>query len=376
MTSPPVVTDERPVLRSLVGDVEQFVHDTFGQVPWRSASPNHRHLLDLDDVDRIVASAVRVPAIRMIQDGERIEPQRFCSTVRIGSTSLDDVADSRKVLDLYRRGATVVLQSLHRTWPPLSAWCVELEQELGWPVQANAYLTPPGERGLAPHCDGHDVLVLQLAGTKAWRVDGLDRLTLSVGEVLYLPAGTEHHAHTLDESSLHLTVGIHRPTAERIAKHAASMAMARAVPAGESAAQHIAALRVALQDVTDEEVVADLRRHPRIDDSGLLAAAARRPAIHGGTVIAATGPWTIESSPDDRVTMRWPSGVLELPERARPALDLLTAGTPVEVGCLPGLDAAERVVLARRLLDEGAAVSVRGPEGSDSDGADVPADPP
>jgi len=375
VTAPPVVTDERPVLRSLVGDVEQFLHTTFGQVPWRGTTPSHGHVLDLDDVDRIVASAVRVPAIRMIQDGERIAPQRFCSTVRIGSTSLDDVADVRKVLDLYRRGATIVLQSLHRTWPPVSAWCADLERELGWPVQANAYLTPPGERGLAPHRDGHDVLVLQQAGTKAWHVDGLDPLTLCVGEVLYLPAGTEHQAHTLDESSLHLTVGVHRPTAERIAKHAASMAMARAVPAGESPAQHIAALRVALQDVTDEEVVADLRRGPRIDESGLLAAAARRPAIDGRTVVAAAVPWTLEPSSDDRVTMRWPRGVLELPQRTRPALELLSAGTPVEVERLPGLDAAERVVLVRRLLDEGAAAPARGPTGPSS-GSDAPVDRP
>ena len=45
-------------------------------------------------------------------------------------------------------GATVVLQGLHRYWPPLRDLVAQLELELGHPCQANAYLTPPGRAGL------------------------------------------------------------------------------------------------------------------------------------------------------------------------------------------------------------------------------------
>ena len=37
-------------------------------------------------------------------------------------------------------------------------------------MQANAYLTPAGAAGLAPHHDTHDVFVLQVAGAKHWTV--------------------------------------------------------------------------------------------------------------------------------------------------------------------------------------------------------------
>ena len=67
-------------------------------------------------------------------------------------------------------GATLVLQALHRTWPPLVEFGARLAAELGHPVQINAYITPPQNQGFAPHYDVHDVFVLQIAGRKRWRI--------------------------------------------------------------------------------------------------------------------------------------------------------------------------------------------------------------
>lgn len=36
------------------------------------------------------------------------------------------------------------------------------------PVGCNAYLTPPGRQGFAPHSDDIDAFILQLEGTKRW----------------------------------------------------------------------------------------------------------------------------------------------------------------------------------------------------------------
>ena len=78
---------------------------------------------------------------------------------------LTGLVDARKVTDLFERGATVVLQGLHRYWPPLTRLVAELELALGHPSQANAYLTPPGSQGFAVHCDSHDVFVFQTHGS-------------------------------------------------------------------------------------------------------------------------------------------------------------------------------------------------------------------
>ena len=359
MTTVGTVTDDRPTLGSLVGDADQFLHSVYGHSPWLGWSPSAIGLFGIDDVDRIVTSAVRAPAIRMVRAGKRIPVSEFCSPTRIGSVTLDDVADARKVLDLFRGGATLVLQSLHRTWSPLSAWCADLEREIGWPVQANAYLTPGGESGLAPHTDRHDVLAIQLHGTKTWNVDDLGAIDLEPSDVLYLPAGFRHSAHTEARPSLHLTIGIHRPTPERIARTAASIAIERAPqPVGTTPEASVWLLRDALGNVDADATIARLRRPPRSHEQGLLASSITRPPITGTTMIQANGPWSV-SSIEDRVVLTWPAGQLHLPERARQSIEaLVDHAEPFPVGSLPGLDPNEQCVLARRLVDERAAILV------------------
>ena len=91
-----------------------------------------------------------------------------------------------------------------------------LELELGHPCQANAYLTPPGAQGFARHSDTHDVFVFQTHGRKQWEVvdsDGTVRdVLLEPGLSMYLPTGTPHSARSQDVMSLHVTLGINRPT--------------------------------------------------------------------------------------------------------------------------------------------------------------------
>lgn len=345
---------DRPVLGSITGDADTFLRCTFGRASWRARPNAPVEVFDLDDFDRIVSSAIRVPAIRMIRQGERIPPSEFCTPTRLGSTTVNDVADVRKVLDLVRGGASVVLQSLHRTWSPVSAWCAALERELGWPVQANAYLTPPGERGLSPHADGHDVLAIQVHGSKNWHVDGLGSFVLCDGDVLYVPAGCEHMASTKASASLHLTVGIHRPSGERVARRAASLAIERAHSiTGQAPGPSIRTLRDTLAGLDADTVVDGLRKRPRTHDAGLLATSMSRPATTATTRIVATAPWSVERV-GERVTITWPGGRLHLPTIAQAALERLNEGTPVAVDELPGLDLDSGIVLARRLLDEGA----------------------
>lgn len=45
-----------------------------------------------------------------------------------------------------------------------------LERQLGCLVGSNAYLTPKGSQGLAPHHDDVELWVVQTAGRKKWRL--------------------------------------------------------------------------------------------------------------------------------------------------------------------------------------------------------------
>ena len=352
------VTDDRAALRSIVGDGERFLADTFGKCPWTGSAAPLGSLFGVDDVDTIVASSVRVPAIRMVRGGERIPPSEFCSPTRIGSTTLTDTADARKVLDQIRRGATLVLQSLQRTWTPLVAWCCALERELGWPVQANAYLTPAHERGLARHADGHDVFAVQLHGSKWWDVDGIGEVRMAPGDVLYMPSGTHHVAETRDEPSLHMTLGVHRPDRERIERAALDIARARLdvrLADGASNDGDLRGLADELRSVSVPEALERLRRPPRVAPLGELAASIRRGTVDRSARIATRQPWELVELADG-ASLRWSRGHLHLPSRATAALRQLSSPGVgvVEVGALAGLEPDEQLVLARRLLDEGA----------------------
>jgi bifunctional lysine-specific demethylase and histidyl-hydroxylase NO66 len=352
------VTDGRATLCSIVGDGERFLADTFGRTPWTGSAASLDALFTVDDVDKIVASSVRAPAIRMVRGGERIPPSEFCSSTRIGSTTLGDTADARKVLDQFRRGATLVLQSLQRTWPPLIAWCCALERELGWPVQANAYLTPAHECGLARHADGHDVFAVQLHGSKWWDVDGIGGVCMAPGDVLYMPSGTHHVAETRHDPSLHLTLGVHRPDRERIERAALDIARQRLegrLDDGANDDGNIEHLADELRAVSVREALERLRRPPRVTPLGELAASIRRGTVDRSDRIAARHPWELVELAD-AASLYCSSGRLHLPSRATFALRQLShaRGRAVEVGALAGLEPDEQLVLARRLLDEGA----------------------
>lgn len=202
----------------LSGDAQAFCEKVWAsRVHLHHTDPDRLvGLLSFDDVDHLLTStAIRTPAVRLAQDGAVLARERYTRSATLQGQPLTGLVDARKVLDLFEGGATVVLQGLHRYWPPLSRLCAELELELGHPTQANAYLTPPGSQGFAVHSDSHDVFVFQTHGTKLWEVhqdgDAKDVL-LEPGLSMYLPTGTPHAARAQDTVSLHVTLGINQHT--------------------------------------------------------------------------------------------------------------------------------------------------------------------
>ncbi|GAB3830190.1 cupin domain-containing protein [Dactylosporangium cerinum] len=219
--------------------------DDFAERHWDRAPllsrrvDDYTDLLDLDDVDELLSRrGLRTPFVRMAQRGKVIAASRYTGGGGPGAEIGDQVHDER-VFELLNGGATLVLQGLHRIWPPLVDLAGGLGRELGVPVQINAYLTPPGNQGFATHYDTHAVFVLQVAGTKRWQVhppvvtDPVERqpwggradevaavaeeppvldAVLAPGDALYLPRGWLHAASALDDWSLHLTLGLRAPT--------------------------------------------------------------------------------------------------------------------------------------------------------------------
>jgi hypothetical protein len=296
-----------------------------------------------------------------------------------------------------------VLQALHRTWPPLVGFATTLSDEVGHPVQVNAYVTPPQNRGFAPHYDVHDVFVLQVAGRKHWTVHEpavrdplpdqpweqhrsavtaaanrtpLIDTVLEPGDALYLPRGTVHAARALGETSIHLTVGIHPVTRYQLVRHLLDAAqddpeLRTSLPMGTDLADpdvlaaHADATVRALRrylDTVDGTALADrvgaaLRRATRPEPIGPLAQLAAAETLTVRTPLRMrTGLHAAVTDGDSGVRLRLLDRDVTLPSQASEAVKTVVSGITFTPADLAGLDGEAQLDLCRRLLRDGVLV--------------------
>lgn len=334
-------------------------------------------LLSLDDVDHLLTSvALRTPALRVVKDGSVLPSSQFTRSATMAGSPLTGLVDSRRVLAHFDGGATVVLQGLHRYWPPLTRLVRELELALGHPCQANAYLTPPGSQGFARHSDSHDVFVFQTHGRKLWEiVDGGEEreVVLEPGLSMYLPTGTPHSARSQEHTSLHVTVGINQLTWREVLRKLGDRVLSderydARLPAGYPGdpsllagrlAEELAAFASGLGSL-DADVVAEERAGAFLTE--------RTPTLRGGlndlvaldslgddSVVErrATAACVLRRGPD-RLSLLLGDRELRMPLRLTEAMEFVRDNASFRVGELaPWLDAESRLVVARRLVREG-----------------------
>ena len=229
-----------PALQFLSGltDVEEFLSRHWETAPIHLGSERGAAPFTLDFMDAIRAATAEkaVELLGAVKDADRPPSDPFDP-------------DWPRV----RGGRSARVNAVHRFAPSLNAFRESLERELSHAVSVNLYVSPPASRGLDTHRDGHSVFVVQVAGSKRWRIwpragvplDHRPRvgfetyrqrpqdyrgtmagghildmgdeppeidLTLETGSVLYVPRGMPHEVWTEDDFSAHLTIGIHLTT--------------------------------------------------------------------------------------------------------------------------------------------------------------------
>lgn len=230
-----ILTDVRAtttVTRALIGgmEIEAFHREIREIRAFRFASAISRDQLNelygLARLEETLGSDASVAASVDIYDDGRLV--RLADMQRkSGKSYLRVVADS------FRKGSTIRVRELDQSDARLRSFVEEIEEYFVARSQINLYLTPPGRSGFPPHFDTTDVFVVQVLGSKGWRLfdqytnqvklplpeinwdpdrfrplGAAESIRLSAGDVLYLPRGVMHEAYCEDRESLHLTISI------------------------------------------------------------------------------------------------------------------------------------------------------------------------
>lgn len=338
-------------------------------------------------VDDLLARFRRDPsAVRLMRGKNKKGPESH----RLVDGSLDLVGIRNDFAD----GYTIVLDGVDRHVRAIASLCRSIETELNFPTQVNAYLTPPGAQGLVPHYDDHDVLVLQVRGSKVWHlypdadvrphqlrrddkavaIDGLSvpvDLRLEAGDLLYVPHGRVHEAETESEPSVHLTVGVHAPTTLMLAVAALNSLSfvddrlnvplpPRHLNDADLHALLSISLRDAVSSVEDPSAVARgldaladvLVRRGRCPPIGPAANAA---GIDGQTLVTRYQPlYSRVKAVAGGVALRFASLSINAGPDHEAAMQFVSKSTaPFHVRDLPGLRAEQQIELTRSLITSG-----------------------
>ena len=333
-------------------------------------------------------------AVRMARGKDKKGPDSY--RLADGSLNLDSVRNDFAV------GYTIVLDGVEQYVRPVGTLARSLDVALNYPTQVNAYLTPPQSTGLVPHYDDHDVLILQIEGSKTWHLYvGADLpprdiqrdkdkavdlaslpaptdLRLQAGDVLYVPRGRVHAAEANAEPSIHLTVGIHAPTVLMLAIGALysqsfhddrlnARLPVRHLDDANLRATVQALIREAVDVVDDAGAVADslglladvLVRRGSCPPVGQIAST---KAIDEQTRVAKYHPlYSRVKVADDGVNLEFASLSISAGSDHDAAMRFVSESTgPFRVGDLPGLQAKQQTDFARTLIVSGFLVRLPG----------------
>lgn len=382
--------------------IDDFFNNNWEKEPLviqRQESSYYSNLLTIETLDRILSTSnITYPTLRLVKNGSDIPSQVFTKEIYLtaGYEDASLAIDVERVVSEYQQGATIIVKALHQNSKNLSELCNILENYLSSKVQTNIYFTPKLSQGFAPHYDTHDVFILQISGSKRWKIYEATKLLpfrnerfdpvnfdpgillhdiqLNEGDLIYIPRGYGHEALTSNSSSLHVTVGILSYTwldliQETITLVSDDLQFRKSLPIGfanekalnstitdefgnllkkivngksklEQAVENISEKFISTRHPLLEGYLTEIEQIDKLDTTSTLK---KRPNILYKVI-----------EEESNFSLLFLRKRLQFPKFVRPPLDFILSKDDFIVEDIPNvLDNAGKIVLVKRLLKEG-----------------------
>jgi 50S ribosomal protein L16 3-hydroxylase len=203
--------------------------EQFSQKYWMKSPVLYKHCFNPEDLDLSVQDLITIAKEQELT--HRLIQYQAPNYQLIEDPSSKQVLDSNKPLTYFVQNMDWVFEELYQIKKSLSFlpdWRFD-------DIMAS-YSTPGGSAG--PHLDYYDVFILQIRGSKIWKVENSSRtfeqaegenlqknsdiklvktlgphreFLLGPGDLLYVPTQFAHHALATDEDSFSYSVGLRAP---------------------------------------------------------------------------------------------------------------------------------------------------------------------
>ena len=168
---------------------------------------------------------------RLAKESVTVPADRWLTRSKVDNTNKVDIAKLEEFLAI---GFSLIITPIEQHVPPLAALCDDIRSRLFERIKVGVIVTTGTDGAFKLHYDPEDLIILQVEGTKRWKIFGpavsnpifgmpkqspppenapiFDEV-LQPGDFLFLPAGNWHHCENGPGRSLHLGIFFTPPTA-------------------------------------------------------------------------------------------------------------------------------------------------------------------
>jgi ribosomal protein L16 Arg81 hydroxylase len=193
-----------------------------------SAPERWESLLEWSTVDHLIETSIYpVERLRVLKESMPIPASFYVKDQRF---------DAPAMSKLLEQGISLIFNGLDEYVPRLRQLCRDIAARTHEQISVEAVVTTGKGGALKLHFDAEDIVVLQVAGSKRWRIHhatvanpvrGMAKPSppsgpplfddvLYPGDLLFVPGGQWHHCENGPGRSLHLSILIYPPNARHL----------------------------------------------------------------------------------------------------------------------------------------------------------------